>query len=82
MTQLINLQPGDHFRQPELGITGELIKINECRAHVRLDGPAVKKEFEARGKWVEFTSPGGRLDNWSPNVNVEQIQKGRKPCQR
>lgn len=72
MTQLIHLQPGDRFRQPELGITGELIKINECRAYVRLDGAPAKKEFETRdGKFVEFTSPGCRFDNWSPHVNVE-----------
>lgn len=79
MTCLIDLSPGDRFHQPDLNITGELIKINECRAYVRIDGPKVKKEFEARGEWVEFLAPGGRFDNWSPNVDVEvvqQIQKG------
>lgn len=67
MTQLLYLQPGDRFLQPDLNITGELLKINECRAYVRLDGTDRIVEFGDRS----FTARGGRYDNWSPNVNVE-----------
>lgn len=67
MTQLIHLRPGDRFRQPDLGITGELIKINVCRAYVWLDSPDRLVEFEDRS----FVAKGGRYDNWSPNLNIE-----------
>lgn len=66
------LQPGDHFRQSELGVTGELIKINACRARVRIDGSDKKRGFEAKGKWIEFMIPGG-CDNWAPSVEVETL---------
>ena len=48
---LFQLSPGTRFLQPDLGITGTLVMVNECRARVRLDQPVEE---------VEFTGPDGR----------------------
>lgn len=38
MPSLRNLQPGSRFTVPSLGLTGVLVKVNESRAHVQLEG--------------------------------------------
>lgn len=72
LTRLRNLQPGALFTVPETGQRTELIKINDCRAYVRVQGDPVLTSFETRtGEIVEFVKPGGRCDNWAPSMIVE-----------
>ena len=70
---LRHLQPGDTFRVRATGQLAVLVKINDCRAYVKIHGETIQKGFEANGKWVEFTSPGGRYDNWAPSTEVDLV---------
>lgn len=68
------LHPGDRFRQPELELTGTLVKVNDCRARVLIDGPASVVEFNRRnGQHVAFIDEGRRYQGWTPSIEVERI---------
>jgi hypothetical protein len=70
---LIHLQPGRRFRVRGAGTTARLIKVNECRAHVAIEGSAQRREFEtAAGEWVCFQAPGKRED-WSPYTEIDPL---------
>jgi len=67
MPLLINLSPGTRFRQPSLGITGVLLKINPCRALVRLDRPERPVEFRDRnGAARQFVARRCEVTSWAP----------------
>lgn len=79
LRSLSRCEPGTVFRVPGMKESATLIKINECRAHVKVHGPDVKREFETRGgKFVEFVAPGGRKEDWAPSVLVGGYSKSRK----
>lgn len=74
LIQLQRMKVGTRFRVPETGQEGILLKVNACRAYVRILGAPVKTEFETRdGKLVEFTKPGGGYENWTPSLEVEVL---------
>ncbi len=69
---LRRLKPGDDFFMEELGISGKLVAVNDCRAVVKLSGTPrlVKFESAATGEKREFVTDGGHTTSWSPNVLV------------
>src|SRR5262245_51053270 len=75
MRQIQTLRPGTRFRlhgMPE--VTGVLMKVNECRAVVRLDRPERQVEFEdADGETRRFRSRGSQMTSWAPATPVEPI---------
>ena len=75
MRQPLNhLRPGTRFRVPELGITGTLLMVNECRARVRIDQPQQLVEFEgADGKPRAFRASRNVETSWTPAVLVEVL---------
>ena len=74
MPTLLRLPPGTRFRQPQLGLTGVLLKVNECRALVRLDGPQQPVEFRGRdGTARQFIAARSEVTSWAPTVVVEPI---------
>lgn len=72
--QLIQLEPGTRFRQPELGITGTLLMVNACRARVRIDQPQRDVEFTGRnGQQRTFRATRYHETSWTPIVSVEVL---------
>lgn len=67
------LPPGSRFRVVSLGIIAELIRVNECRAHVRVDGQATKHVVidSPDGTRREFDAAVSRETDWTPNLEVE-----------
>lgn len=69
------LRPGTRFRlhgMPE--VTGVLLKVNECRAVVRLDRPEREVEFvDGEGEKRQFRSRGSLLTSWATATPVEPI---------
>lgn len=71
MIPLSRLTPGTRFLQPDLQIEGLLVKVNSCRAVVRIERPM---------KEVKFTDPDGNVrhfqakqctdQSWGPTVSV------------
>ena len=71
---LAHLAPGTRFRVDDLGLTGTLIKANECRAVVRLDTPHETVEFVDRnGATREFVRRRTHETSWSPSVPVTPL---------
>ena len=71
---LYQLKPGTRFRQPELGITGTLLLVNDCRARVRIDQPQRDVEFTGRnGKPRMFRAKRYVETSWTPIVSVEVL---------
>jgi hypothetical protein len=55
-------------------VTGVLVKVNECRAVVRLDRPDRDVEFQdANGETRQFRSRGSQVTSWAPATPVEPI---------
>jgi len=76
MPTLLRLPPGTRFRQPQLGLTGVLLKVNECRALVRLDGPQQAVEFQGRdGTARQFIAARSEVTSWAPTVVVEPLSQ-------
>jgi len=75
MPRLSALRPGTRFRLTEMTeVTGVLVKVNECRAVVRLDRPERDVEFTDRdGQPRHFKSRGTHMTSWTPAVVVEVI---------
>lgn len=71
---LNQLPPGTRFLQPELGITGTLLMINECRARVRIDQPQQLVEFTGPdGSARSFRASRNHETSWAPTVVVEAL---------
>lgn len=71
---LNQLPPGTRFLQPELGITGTLLMVNECRARVRIDQPQQLVEFTGPdGSSKSFRASRNHETSWAPTVVVEAI---------
>ena len=71
---LYQLKPGTRFRQPELGITGTILLVNDCRARVRIDQPQRDIEFIGRnGKPRMFRAKRYVETSWTPIVSVEVL---------
>ena len=69
------LVPGWRFALPELGLTGLLLKANECRVVVRLDRPVETVEFTDRhGSHREFVRRRSHETNWSPGTMVVPLK--------
>ncbi|GIX04938.1 MAG: hypothetical protein KatS3mg114_0807 [Planctomycetaceae bacterium] len=69
---LNQLSPGTRFLQPELGITGTLLMVNECRARVRIDQPQQLVEFTGSdGSTKSFRASRNHETSWTPTVVVE-----------
>ena len=74
MPRLTDLKPGTRFRVPELGITGTLLMVNECRARVRIDQPQQLVEFTgAGGRNRSFRAARNVETSWTPAVVVEVL---------
>jgi hypothetical protein len=75
MPYLSSLKPGTRFRLAEmLEVTGVLVRVNECRAVVRLDHPAREVEFQdANGETRQFRSRGSQMTSWAPTTVVEPV---------
>jgi hypothetical protein len=75
MRYLKTLRPGTRFRLHEMPeVTGVLIKVNECRAVVRLDRPDRDVEFQdANGETRQFRSRGSQVTSWAPATPVEPV---------
>ena len=74
--QLNHLAPGTRFRVKSLGLTGTLIKANDCRARVKVDGATDQHVafVDKNGVQHEFTATKTRETDWTPTVNVEVIR--------
>jgi hypothetical protein len=74
MPMLNQLPPGTRFREPDLGITGTLLMVNECRARVRIDQPQRLVEFTgADGEARTFRAGRNIETSWAPTVVVEAL---------
>lgn len=78
------VRPGVAFTQPETGIRGTLLHVNECRAHVKLEGEE-RREVEVTnrdGSTRSFTVARTRFSDWSPNTLVTvQSTEGSKDAE-
>jgi hypothetical protein len=55
-------------------VTGVLVRVNECRAVVRLDRPVREGEFQdANGETRQFRSRGTQTTSWAPTTVVEPV---------
>ena len=78
---LIQVSLGTDFYQPNFKIYGRLVKVNECRAYVKIFTEGKDVEFDKidpeTGKMVNhhFVANGGRFDNWSPHVTVIPLKE-------
>lgn len=76
MPQLRQLTLGTRFRQPDLGITGVLLMVNDCRARVRIDQPERSVEFaDTNGGTRRFVARRYHVTSWAPTVLVESLGK-------
>ena len=75
MPTLQSLKLGTRFRLAEMpGITGVLVRANECRAVVRLDRPERDVEFTDQERQSrQFKCRGTHLTSWSPTTLVEPV---------
>jgi hypothetical protein len=75
MPYLSSLKPGTRFRLAEMPkVTGVLVRVNECRAVVRLDRPEREVEFhDANGETRQFRSRGSQTTSWAPTTVVEPV---------
>lgn len=68
---LCQLKPDDRFEVVETGVTGVLVKANDCRARVRIDRPPKDVEFiEADGGTRHFQARRSKEQDWTPYVEV------------
>jgi len=78
MPPLLHLEPGTRFLQPDLGLTGTLVRVNECSAMVRVDGQERVVEFVGQdGHPREFKCNRTSLVAWSPYVWVKPLGTAR-----
>lgn len=75
MHQPLNqLAPGTRFHVRDLGITGTLLMVNECRARVRIDQPQRDIEFtDSAGATRTFRAARHHETSWAPTVLVEAL---------
>jgi len=75
MHYLRTLKPGTRFRLSGMpDVTGTLIRVNECRAVVRLDRAERQVEFQdQQGEIRQFRCRGGQVTSWAPTTVVEPI---------
>ena len=75
MRYLSTLKPGTRFRLAEMHeVTGTLIKVNDCRAVVRLDRPEREVQFvDHAGETRQFKSRGTKETSWAPTTVVEPV---------
>ena len=75
MRYLSTFKPGTRFRLAEMHeVTGTLIKVNDCRAVVRLDRPERDVEFvDQAGETRQFKSRGTKETSWAPTTLVEPV---------
>jgi hypothetical protein len=75
MRQPLNqLAPGTRFHVRDLGITGTLLMVNECRARVRIDQPQQDVELtDASGATRTFRASRHIETSWAPTVLVEAL---------
>lgn len=75
MRYLSTLKPGTRFRLAEMHeVTGVLVKVNDCRAVVRLDRPEREVEFvDQAGETRQFKSRGTKETSWAPTTSVEPV---------
>ena len=74
--RLGSLVPGWRFAVPELGLSGLLLKANECRAVVRLDRPVETVEFtDPDGQRREFVRRRSHETCWSPGTMVVPLKR-------
>ena len=74
---LHELRPGTRFELVESAgpITGTLVKVNECRAVVELDGKPRLVDFETGDhEWIRLQRSGKRRTSISPQCRVRVIQ--------
>jgi hypothetical protein len=72
--RLIDLPPGTRFLQPDLGLTGTLLMVNDCRARVRLDQPTEEVEFIGPdGQPRRFRASRTHETSWASTVVVEAL---------
>lgn len=75
MRYLSTLPAGTQFRLHEMHeVTATLVRVNDCRAVVRLDRPEREVEFIDRdGEMRQFRSRGSRLTSWAPTTVVDVL---------
>ena len=75
MRQPLNqLAPGTRFHVRDLGITGTLLMVNECRARVRIDQPQQDVELtDAAGATRTLRASRNIETSWAPTVLVEAV---------
>lgn len=74
--RLGSLVPGWRFDVPELRTTGVLLRVNECRAIVRLDKPVETVEFtDKHGQHREFVRRRSNETSWSPGTMVVPLKR-------
>ena len=75
MRYLSTLKPGTRFRLAEMHeVTGVLVKVNDCRAVVRLDRPEREVEFiDHAGETRQFKTRGSQQTSWAPTTMVEPL---------
>lgn len=79
MPALFHLPTGMRFREPATGITGTLVRVNECTAIVRVEQPERTVEFRGRnGQTREFTAHRSTLVAWAPSVRVAPLGMTRQ----
>lgn len=81
MILLRHLRPGTRFVQPDLGLHGTLLSVNDCRAHVALDQPAKAVEITDRnGNTRQFVARRTNTTSWTPTTPV--VVTGHVPVNR
>ncbi|MGC1272639.1 MAG: winged helix-turn-helix domain-containing protein [Planctomycetaceae bacterium] len=78
MPALLHLPPGTRFRQPDLGLIGTLVRVNECCAMVRVDQPERLVAIRGKGGATrEFFAHRSTLVAWTPSVRVLPLGQTR-----
>ena len=75
------LPPGTRFRvrSKRLNLTGTLIKANQCRARVKVDGASAQRIVftDKFGDEHDFVATNSPERNWSPGTEVDVIELGK-----
>jgi hypothetical protein len=81
MAQLGMLPPGTRFRvrSKRLNLTGTLIKANQCRARVKVDGASAQRIVftDKHGDEHDFVATNSPERNWSPGTEVDILELGQ-----
>ena len=77
MKPIRDLKPGRHFREPLCGLTGELVRVTQSGATVRLESAAREVVIVSRGRERVFRAARSELVQWTGAVLVQPVRRPR-----